>query len=90
MATQKETTKLWMLKNITSLHKRFNIRTSLQVTLPVLGGGFNKGETLRSLRIKSVKETLELRELEFLTRPPVRSYPRKLAENILTEVKFSS
>ena len=79
-----------MLKTISSLHKLFNIRTSLQVTLPVLRGRFNKRETLRSLRINSVKETFELRKLEFLTRPPERSYPRKLAENILTEVKFSS
>ena len=78
------------VKNHFKLHKLFNIRTSLQVTLPVLRGRFNKRETLRSLRINSVKETFELRKLGFLTRPPERSYPRKLAENILTEVKFSS
>lgn len=30
------TTKFWMFKHITSLQKRFNIRTSLQVTLSVL------------------------------------------------------
>ena len=38
----------------------------------------------------SVKETFELRKLEFLTRLLERAYPRELAENILAEVKFSS
>lgn len=52
--------------------------------------GFIKGETLRLLRTNSVKETFELRKLEFLTRLLERGYPRELAENILAEVKFSS
>ena len=52
--------------------------------------GFIKGETLRLLRINSVKESFELRKLEFLTRLLERGYPIELAENILTEVKFSS
>ena len=82
--------KLWMFKHITSLQKRFNIRTSLQVTLLVLRRGFIKGEILRLLRTNSVKETFELRKLEFLARLLERGYPRELTENILGEVKFSS
>ena len=78
-----------MCKHITSLQKRFNIRTSLKVTLSVLRmKGFIKGETLRLLRTNSVKEIFGLRKLEFLTRLLERGYPRKLAENILAEVKF--
>ena len=52
--------------------------------------GFIKGKTLRLLRTNSVKETFELRKLEFLTSLLERGYPRELAENILAEVKFSS
>ena len=52
--------------------------------------GFIKGETLRLLRTNSVKEIFELRKLEFLTRLLERGYPRKLAENILAEVKLLS
>ena len=42
------------------------------------------------LRTNSVKEKFELRKLEFLARLLERGYPRELAENILTDVKFSS
>ena len=52
--------------------------------------GFIKGETLRLLRTNSVKDILELRKLEFLTRLLERGYPREIAENILAEVQFSS
>ena len=52
--------------------------------------GFIKGEALRLLRTKKVKEIFELRKLEFLTRLLERCYPRELAEKILTEVNFSS
>ena len=41
--------------------------------------GFIKGETLRLLRTNSVKETFQLRKLEFLTRLLKRGYPRELA-----------
>ena len=49
--------------------------------------GFIKGETLRLLRTNSVKETFELRKLEFLARLLERGYPRELAENILAETR---
>ena len=45
---------------------------------------------MRLLRTNSVKETFELRKLEFLARLLERGYPRELAENIPAEVKFSS
>ena len=41
------------------------------------------------MRTNSVKETFQLRKLEFLTRLPERAFPRELSENILAEVKFS-
>ena len=40
--------------------------------------GHIKGETLRLLRTNSVKETFELRKLEFLARLLERGYPREL------------
>ena len=49
-----------------------------------------KGETLRSLRTNSVKETVELRKLELLTRLLEQGYPGELAGNILAKIKFSS
>ena len=79
-----------MFKRITSLQKRFNIRTSLQVTLSVLRRVLLKEKLLRLLRTNSVKEIFELRKLEFLTRLLERGYPREFAENILAKVKFSS
>ena len=55
-------------RQIKSLQKRFNIRTSLQVTFSVFRKVFIiKGETLRLLRTNSANETFELRKLEFLT-----------------------
>ena len=50
--------------------------------------GFIKGETLRLLRINSVKESFELRKLEFLTRLLERGYPIELAENIFDRSKI--
>ena len=41
---------------------------------------------MRLLRTNSVKETFELRKLEFLTRLLERGNPRELAANILAEV----
>ena len=51
--------------------------------------GFVKGEALRLLRTNSVKESFELKKLEFLTRLLERGYPKSFAEDILTEIKFS-
>ena len=51
---------------------------------------FIKVETLCLQRTNSIKETFELRKLDFLTRLLERGYPRKLAEDIVAEVKFSS
>ena len=51
--------------------------------------GFVKGEALRLLRTNSVKESFELKKLQFLTRLLERGYPKSFAEDILTEIKFS-
>ena len=51
--------------------------------------GFVKGEALRLLRTNSVKESFELKKLQFLTRLLERGYPKSSAEDILTEIKFS-
>ena len=51
--------------------------------------GFVKREALRLLRTNSVKESFELKKLQFLTRLLERGYPKSFAEDILTEIKFS-
>ena len=48
--------------------------------------GFIQGETLRLLRTNLLKETFELRKLEFLARLLERGHLRELAKNILAEV----
>ena len=44
---------------------------------------------MRLLRTNSVKESFELKKLQFLTRLLERGYPKGFAEDILTEIKFS-
>ena len=58
---------------------------------PSVMKGFAKGEAQRLLRANSVKESFEIefRKLQFLTRLLERGYPKRFAEGILTEIKFS-
>ena len=82
-------TKSWMFKHILSRQKRSNKHTSRHVTLSVSRRAFVKGEALRLLRKNSVKESFELKKLQFLTRLLERGYPKSFAEDIFTEIKFS-
>lgn len=50
--------------------------------------GFVKEEALRLLRTNSVKESFELKKLQFLTRLLERGYPKSFVEDILSEQEF--
>ena len=49
--------------------------------------GFVKGEALRLLRTNSVKESFELKNIQFLTRLLERGYPKSFAEGYLSRIK---
>ena len=51
--------------------------------------GFNKGEAIRLLRTKSVKENFCKYKRDFEQRLGNRGYPTALVRKILTEVQFS-
>ena len=50
--------------------------------------GFIQGETLHLLRTNLLKETFELRKLEFLARLLEQGYNRELVKNILVDYKI--
>ena len=52
--------------------------------------GFIKGETIRLLRMNSIKEKFESGKRDFKFRLLERGYPQKLVNNIQAEVDFSS